>query len=214
MTSILIVDDHAIIREGIKSVLAGQPGYKVCAEASNGQEALDLAEKHKPDVILLDISMPKISGLDILDRIKRVSPQTKIIMITVHQMGAYVLKALRHGVNGYINKENVVEELMPALSRLDSGKTYLGAGACEYLATMMSGSGKDGLTSAKLLTDREQDVLRLTAGGKTAKEVAQIMSLSRRTVENYKNSILKKLNLHKTSELIKYAVEQRMVGTE
>jgi len=207
----LIADDHAIIREGIKSVLSAHSQYRVCAEASNGQEAFDLTEKHKPDVLLLDISMPKLSGLDILERIKRASPQTKIIMITVHQMGAYVLKALRHGVNGYINKENVVEELMPALARLNSGKTYFGAGASEYLSTMMSEGGNDALSYSKILSEREQDVLRLTAGGKTAKEVAEIMFLSRRTVENYKNAILKKLNLHKTSELIKYAVEQKIV---
>jgi len=211
MTSIVIADDHAIIREGIKSVLAGHSQYRICAEAANGQEALDLAEKHKPDVLLLDISMPKLSGLDIIERIKRLSPGTKVIVITVHQMGAYVLKALRHGVSGYINKENVVEELMPALARLDSGKTYLGASASEYLANMMTDTGKNDLSYTKILTDREQDVLRLTAGGKTAKEVAEIMFLSRRTVENYKNSILKKLNLHKTSELIKYAVEQKIV---
>lgn len=211
MTSIVIADDHAIIREGIKSVLAGHPQYRICAEAANGEEALALAEKHKPDVLLLDISMPKLSGLDIIERIKRISPGTKVIVITVHQMGAYVLKALRHGVSGYINKENVVEELMPALSRLDSGKTYLGASASEYLANMMTDGGKSGLSYTKILTDREQDVLRLTAGGKTAKEIAEIMFLSRRTVENYKNSILKKLNLHKTSELIKYAVEQKIV---
>jgi DNA-binding NarL/FixJ family response regulator len=172
---------------------------------------LNSVEKFKPDVLLLDISMPKLSGLDIIERVKRVSPQTKIIMITVHKMGAYLLKALRRGVNGYINKENVVEELIPALTYLASGKTYLGTTVSEYLAGIMSDSGKDTLSNAKILNEREQDVLRLVAEGKTAKEAADILFISRRTVENYKNNILKKLNLHRTSDLIKYAIEHKII---
>jgi len=211
MISILIADDHDIIREGIKSVLLEHSQYKVCAEAVDGEDALNSVEKFKPDVLLLDISMPKLSGLDIIERVKRVSPQTKIIMITVHKMGAYLLKALRRGVNGYINKENVVEELIPALTYLASGKTYLGTTVSEYLAGIMSDSGKDTLSNAKILNEREQDVLRLVAEGKTAKEAADILFISRRTVENYKNNILKKLNLHRTSDLIKYAIEHKII---
>jgi len=212
--TVLIADDHDIIREGIKSILSARPEYKVCAEAANGEEALEYVGNFKPDILLVDISMPKISGLDVIERIKRVSPKTKVIVITVHKMGAYVLKALRKGVSGYINKENVVEELLPALSRVVSGKTYLGASISDYLADMASESGKEGLSYTKILNEREQDVLRLVAEGKTAKEIAAILFLSRRTVENYKNSILKKLNLHKTSDLIKYALEQKIVDAE
>lgn len=209
--SILIADDHDIIREGIKSILALHPEYKVCAEAKNAEQALELAEKFKPDILLLDISMPKISGLDIIERIKRASAKTKIIVITVHTMGAYVLKALRRGVSGYINKENVVEELIPALSRVGSGKTYLGVSVSDYLSEMITESDKKALSYSDILNEREQDVLRLVAEGKTAKEIAEILFLSRRTVENYKQSILKKLNLHKTSDLIKYAIENKIV---
>lgn len=212
--TILIADDHDIIREGIKSVLVLRPEYKVCAEASNGEEALELVTKFKPDVLLLDISMPKASGLDVIERIKRVSSKTKVIIITVHKMGAYVLKALRRGVSGYINKENVVEELIPALSRVVSGKTYLGTSVSDYLADMVSESGKEPSSYTKILNEREQDVLRLVAEGKTAKETADILFISRRTVENYKNNILKKLNLHKTSDLIKYALKEKIFDAE
>lgn len=207
---IVIVDDHDIIRAGIKSVLRPHSEYEVCAEAENGDEALECVEKFKPDVLLLDISMPKIGGLDIIARVKRVSPQTKIIIISVHKLGAYILKALRQGVNGYLNKENVAEELILALARVCAGKVYLGEAISEYLADAVKEPKKKNGAVA-ILNERESDCLRLVVEGKTAKEIAAIMFLSRRTVENYKNSILKKLNLHKTSDLIKYSLENKVI---
>ncbi len=209
--NILIADDHDIIREGIKSVLSAHPEYKVCAEAANGEEALELAERFKPDVLLLDVSMPKLSGLDVLPRMKKISPQTKIIMITVHKMGAYVLKAIRAGVAGYINKENVAEELITALSRVLRGQTYLGASISDYIAEVVGSSSKEELSYKNILTDRELDILRLVGEGKSAKEIAGALSLSRRTVENYKNNMLKKLNLHRSADLVKYALEQKII---
>lgn len=209
-TRIIIVDDHDIIRAGIKSVLQPHSEYEVCAEAQNGNVALECVEKFKPDILLLDISMPKISGLDIISRVKRVSPQTKIIIISVHKLGAYVLKALRQGVSGYLNKDNVAEELILALSRVGAGKIYLGEAISEYLADSVKEPNKKNAATG-ILNERESDCLRLVVEGKTAKEIAEILFISRRTVENYKNSILKKLNLHKTSDLIKYALENKIV---
>jgi DNA-binding NarL/FixJ family response regulator len=209
-TRIVIADDHDIIRAGIKSVLAPHGEYEVCAEAQNGDEALERVEEFKPDILLLDISMPKIGGLDIISRVKRVSPQTKIIIISVHKLGAYVLKALRQGVSGYLNKDNVAEELILALSRVGAGKVYLGEAISEYLADSVK-EPKNKNADAVILNERESDCLRLVVEGKTAKEIAEILFVSRRTVENYKNSILKKLNLHKTSDLIKYALEKKIV---
>jgi DNA-binding NarL/FixJ family response regulator len=203
------VDDHDIIRAGIKSVLKPHAEYEVCAEAANGDAALECVEKFKPDILLLDISMPKIGGLDIISRVKRVSAQTKIIIISVHKLGAYVLKALRQGVSGYLNKDNVAEELILALSRVVAGKVYLGEAISEYLADSVKEPKKKN-EAISALNERESDVLRLVVGGKTAKETAEILFISRRTVENYKNSILKKLNLHKTSDLIKYALENKI----
>jgi DNA-binding NarL/FixJ family response regulator len=207
---IAIVDDHDIIRAGIKSVLAKHAQYEVCAEATHGEEALEVAQDLKPDIMLLDISMPKLSGLDIIARIKRLSPQTKIIIISVHKLGAYVLKALRQGVSGYLNKDNVAEELILALGRVISGKVYLGQAISEYLAETVKDPHKKPSTGS-ILNERELDILRLVAEGKTAKEIAQIMCLSHRTVENYKNSVLKKLNLHRTSDLIKYSLENKVI---
>ena len=209
--NILIADDHDIIREGIKSVLAAHPEYKVCAEAGNGEEVLELVEKFKPDILLMDVSMPKLSGLDAIPRVKKISPQTKIIMITVHKMGAYVLKAIRSGVAGYINKENVAEELIAALNRVARGQTYLGASISDYIADVVGSSSKEELSYKNILSGRELDILRLVGEGKTAKEIAGALSLSRRTVENYKNNILKKLNLHRSADLVKYALEQKII---
>lgn len=212
--TIIIADDYDIIREGIKSVLKSQPQYEVCAEARDGEETLELVRKLKPDILLLDISLPKVSGLDIIKRIKYASSKTKIIIVSVHKTAAYVLKALRSGVNGYLNKDNVVEELIPALSRVNSGRTYLGASVSDYLTEIIKEPEKKELPLEDLLNEREQDILRLAAEGKTAKEIADTLFLSRRTVENYKNAILKKLNLHRTSDLIKYAIEHKIIDGE
>jgi len=209
--NILIADDHDIIREGIKSVLSPHPEYKVVSEAKDGDEVLSLARKIKPDVLLLDITMPKIGGLDVLRQIRHISPATKIIIITVHKMGAYVISALQLGVNGYINKDSVVEELLPALTRVLNGGVYLGAQVSQYLAQIVDlGAKRKPGEAIEMLSKRELDILRLVAEGKTAKEIAEVLFLSRRTVENYKNVILKKLNLRKTSDLIKYALEKKL----
>jgi len=207
---IAIVDDHSIIRAGIKSVLAAHSEYEICAEASNGEEALEIVETKNPDILLLDITMPKLSGLDIISRIKRASPKTKIIIISVHKLGAYVLKALRQGVSGYLNKDSVAEDLILALKRVALGQIYLGQAISEYLAENALEQDRKP-AAGHILNERELDVMRLVSEGKTAKEIADIMFLSRRTVENYKNSILKKLNLHKSSDLIKYAIENKLL---
>ncbi len=207
---IAIVDDHDIIRAGIKSVLAKNSAYEICAEAANGEDALKMLEEIKPDIMLMDISMPKLGGLDIVERVKRVSPKTKIIIISVHKLGTYVLKALRQGVSGYLNKDNVAEELILALTHVAAGKIYLGQAISEYLAKTVKDAGKKPAVET-LLNERELDILRLVVEGKTTKEIADVLFLSRRTVENYKNTILKKLNLHRTSDLIKYSLENKVL---
>lgn len=212
--SVLIADDHDIIRQGLKSVLSQRPDYKVIGEAEDGDEALKKVEKLKPDILLLDISMPKISGLDITDQVKKRSPLTKIVIISVHKMSAYILKAFKSGVMGYLIKENASEELLLALNRVCAGKTYLSPTASEFLVDEITKGGMDKLLKKEdLISERERDVLRLVAEGKSAKEIARVLFISPRTAENYKNNLLKKLNLHRTSELIKYAIEHKLIDT-
>ncbi len=209
--TILIADDHDIIREGIKSILKPHPEYRIIGEAKDGEEARNLTAKLKPEILLLDITLPRVSGLDIIQQIHRESAATKIIIITVHKMGAYVLRALQLGIKGYLNKDNVVEELVAALALVCKGGVYLGVQTSQYL-TQIAGPKPE--QDIRGLTKRELDILRLTVEGKTAKEIAETVFLSRRTVENYKNNILKKLNLRKTSDLIKYSVENKIVDLD
>jgi len=212
--SVIIADDHDIIREGIKKILDGYDDYEVIAEAVNGEDALNKVQEFKPDILLLDISMPKISGLDIIEQIHYVSPSTKVLMITVHKADAYIMKALQAGVRGYLQKENAAEDLLPALRKITSGGTFLASTVSSYLVDKAIERPKEKAFKETALTAREEEILRLVSEGKSAKEIANSLFISRRTVENYKNTLLKKLNLHKTSDLIKYAIKHKIVDID
>ena len=210
---ILIADDHDIIREGIKNILRKYSEYEIVGEASDGEEALERTIELKPDILLLDITMPKKSGLDILEQIRHGSKNTKILIISVHKANAYIMRALKSGVKGYLNKENAADDLIPALRKITAGQVYLSDEVSSYLLEKAS-KGAQEFEKEKILSGREEEVLRLVAEGKTAKEIAEALFISDRTVENYKNNILKKLGLHKTSDLIKYAIKNKIVDIE
>lgn len=216
MTSVLIADDHDLIREGIKTILRNRIDYKVVGEATNGEEVVDQAKQLKPDVLLLDITMPKRSGLDVLEQVHRVSPDTKVIIISVHRSHLYITKALKSGVKGYLHKDNATEDLLPALKRVTTGGTYLSSVVSEYLTDQLAQeSGKAPAPQpTAALTERETDIVRLVVEGKTAREIAKLLFISPRTVENHKQAILKKLGLHKTSDLIKHAITHRIVEVD
>jgi len=212
--SILIADDHDIIREGIKNILRNNPDYKVIGEAANGEEAVAAAKKLKPDILLLDISMPKKSGLEAIRQVHYASPKTKILVITVHKANTYIMKAFRAGAKGYLQKENAGEDLLFALSKIARGETYLSSTVSSYLVEKVASGKVEELSQESLLTSREEEVLRLVVAGKTAKQIADVLFISPRTVENYKNTLLKKLNLSRTSDLIKYAVKHKLVDID
>lgn len=212
--TIIIADDHDIIRTGIKNILRGQPEYEVVAEAVDGEEVTARVKAHKPDILLLDISMPKISGLDVIEQVHYLSPETKILIISVHKAAAYVMKAFEAGVKGYLHKETAGEELLPALGKIAAGETFLTSSVSSYLVERVLKKSAEKEPQRGLLTSREQEILRLVAEGKTAKEIAAALFISQRTVENYKNALLKKLNLHRTSDLIKYAIRHKLVDID
>jgi len=212
--SVLIADDHDIIRAGIKNILRGQSDYEVAAEASDGEEVLTKVKELKPDILLLDISMPKINGLDVISSVRCLCPETAILIITVHKVHAYMMKALKAGAKGYLYKENAAEELLPALRNVAGGKTYLSSTTSSYLVDKVSAKEPEGIRKESLLTEREEEILRLAGEGKTPKEIAGILYISRRTVESHKKNILKKLGLHKTSDLIKYAIKHKLADIE
>ncbi|MFH1046419.1 MAG: response regulator transcription factor [Candidatus Omnitrophota bacterium] len=213
-TTIVIADDHDIIRTGIKNILRGHPEYDVVGEATDGEEVVQQAQEHQPDILLLDISMPKFSGLDAIEQVRYVSPKTKILIITVHKSNAYVMKAFEAGVKGYLQKENAGEDLLPALAKVAAGEVYLTANVSTYLVERAIKKSTQKEPEGTLLTNREREILRLVAEGKTAKEISRTLFISQRTVENYKNTLLKKLNLERTSDLIKYAIKHRIVELE
>ncbi len=210
---VLVADDHDIIREGIKNILRKAGEYELAGEARDGDEVLEKIGLLKPDILLLDITMPKKSGLEVLSQIARISPKTKTIIISVHKADAYVMQALKSGVKGYLNKENAADDLLPALRKVSAGQVYLSAEISSYLMDKAS-KGPQELAKKQELSEREEEVLRLAVEGKTAKEIADILFISARTVENYKNNILKKLGLHKTSDLIKYAIKNKIVDID
>lgn len=213
-TNILIADDHDIIREGIKNVLSKHSLYRVVGEAVDGEDALEKVEKLKPDVLLLDISMPKISGLDIIGQVHRCSPNTKVLIVTLHKANAYIMKALKAGVRGYLSKENTAEDLLPALRKVVDGKIYLSSAVSQFLVEKVSEKTSQEATKKDLITPREEEILRLVVEGKTAKEIGKTLYISPRTVENYKNTLLKKLGLHKISDMIKYAIKHKIVDID
>ena len=212
--SILIADDHDIIREGIKNILRNNPDYKVVGEAANGEEAVAAAKKFKPDILLLDISMPKKSGLESIRQVHYASPKTKILVITVHKANTYIMKAFKAGAKGYLHKESAGEDLLFALSKIARGETYLSSTVSSYLVEKIASGKGEELSRESLLTSREEEVLRLVVAGKTAKQIADVLFISPRTVENYKNTLLKKLNLSRTSDLIKYAIKHKLVDID
>lgn len=213
MVTVIVADDHDVIREGIKNILRDNPDFTVVAEASNGEEVIEKVEKHSPDILLLDITMPKKSGLDVISVVHNTCAQTKIIIVTMHRAHIYIDKSFELEVKGYLNKENVVEDLLPALRAVARGDTYVSSKVSQYLIERKLSRGETEDTSVTF-SQREKDIIRLVVSGRTAKEIAKILFISPRTVENYKNSLLKKLGLNKTADLIKYAITHKIVEIE
>ncbi|MDD5645200.1 MAG: response regulator transcription factor [bacterium] len=212
--TIIIADDHDIIREGIKNILKSESSYKIVGEASDGKSVIDKVKTAKPDILLLDISMPEMSGLEAIRAIRLSSPETKILIISVHKSNAYIMKALESGVMGYLQKENAGEELIPALEKIAKGRIYLSSSISAFLIDKAVNRDKKPSETGDVLSLREKDVIRLVAEGKIAKEISSLLCISPRTVENYKNNILKKLGLHKTGDLIKYAIKHNIVDLD
>lgn len=211
--TILIADDHDIIREGIKNILRNQTEYKIVGEAENGEEVLEKVKELTPDILLLDITMPKKTGLEVVEQVGKISKKTRVLIISVHKANAYIMRALKAGVRGYLNKERAADDLIPALRKITAGQVFLSAEASTFLLEKAA-QGPGEMAREKILSGREEEVLRLVAEGRTAKEIAEALFISDRTVENYKNNILKKLGLHRTTDLIKYAIKNKIVDLE
>ncbi len=206
---VLIGDDHAVFRRGLKETLSEAFPKTVFGEARTAQETFELAQRQNWDVIILDISMPGRSGLDILEDLKRSRPRIPILLLTMHPEQQFARRALKAGAAGYLTKDSVPDELKEAIKRIVAGGRYVSATLAETLAVDLR-RGAD-LPLHELLSDREFQVLRMIASGKTVKEVADELSLSVKTVSTYRSRILEKTGMKTNAELIRYALQTQLV---
>ncbi|HEV2195105.1 MAG TPA: response regulator transcription factor [Candidatus Acidoferrum sp.] len=206
---VLVADDHAVFRRGLKETLAEAFSAVVFGEARTAQEALDHVRRQNWDVVILDISMPGKSGLDILDELKRLRPKLPILLLSMHPEQQFARRALKAGAAGYLTKDGVPEELKKAVKKIVGGGRYVSATLAEKLAVDLR-EGSD-LPLHELLSDREFQVLRMIASGKTVKEIAEELSLSVKTVSTYRARILEKSGMKTNAELIRYALQAELV---
>jgi two-component system response regulator NreC len=204
---ILLVDDHVLVRQGLKGLLEHE-GYVVVGEASDGQEALRQTESVRPDIVVMDISMPTINGLNAAREILKTSPMTKTILLTQHDEKQYVSEALEVGVKGYVLKNQAGSDLLQAIKQVARGQVYLSPGVTQAVVeSYQSKSEKAG----PQLTLRERQVLQLIAEGKSTKDIASLLGVSVKTAESHRTRLMHKLDIHETASLVRYAVRHGIV---
>ena len=208
MIKVLLADDHTIVRQGLKLILSSHPDLEVVGEAANGREVIDLAEKLKPDVILMDVAMPELNGIEATRRLHQISPRIKVLVLSMHKEAVYVREILKAGARGYILKDAIDTELVNAIQSVARGDGYISPAISGSLLSDYRQNLTDPLD---LLSTREREVLQLIAEGKTNKEVATRLNLSVYTVDSHRGKIMEKLNLHSAGELIRFAVKNGLV---
>ncbi len=211
---ILLADDHNVVRRGLRLLLESQPDFQVVAEAADGKQAVEQAEATRPDIIIVDIAMPNLSGIEAAQRICSLFPQTGIVVLSMHSDEAYVLRALKAGARGYLLKDSVEGDLIEAIKAVHQGKTFFSAEISrmlveDYVREIRARGVED---SYELLTPREREILQLLAEGKSNKEIASFLNISLYTVETHRRNLQEKLNLHSFAELILYAVRKRVIS--
>ncbi len=209
---ILIVDDHALLRDGIRALLGVYDEIEIVGEASEGKEAIEKTREYAPDVILMDLVMPGMDGLEATRRIRKSIPAAKVLVLTQHETKAYILSAVKAGAAGYIPKKALSSELLTAIRTVHMGDSYLYSSATKAL--MEDCQQRVEREPYDLLTAREREILKLVAAGHTSQEISDILHISSKTVSGHRAKIMKKLNTHKSTELIKYAIRKGLVSTE
>ena len=213
MIRILLADDHTVVRKGLRLLLESQPEFKVIGDAANGREAVALAEENKPDVMVMDVAMPILNGIEAARQICSHQPSIAIVFLSMHSDEGYVLKALKVGARAYLLKDSAEYDLINAVKAVSEGKAFFSPAiskmlAEDYVRQIAEHRVDD---TYDLLTTREREVLQLLAEGRSNKEVANILQLSLHTVETHRSNILQKLNLHTGAELILYAIRKGVV---
>jgi DNA-binding NarL/FixJ family response regulator len=203
---VLLVDDHMIVRTGIRHVLESESGFEVVGEAANGTEALSLAEELRPDVVVLDISMPDISGLELAARLRNIAGGTRVLILSMHNNAEYVLESVRAGAHGYLLKDTAATELRTAIRAVCQGESYFSPPVASRLSAAVRGEHDTPPTGLDHLTGREREVLLGIAQGRTNKEIATELGISHRTVETHRESLMRKLQIRTVAELTRFAL--------
>jgi DNA-binding NarL/FixJ family response regulator len=211
---ILLSDDHNILRDGMRLLLERQPGFVVVGEAKDGRETLDLVQNHQPDVVVMDIAMPNMNGIEATRRITEKHPRMSVVILSMHYDESYVIRSLKAGARAYLLKDALKSELIAAIHAVTEGKSFFSPKISRILQEdyMQALSRKGSDDSYDLLTDREREILQLVAEGKTNKEIANTLGLSLYTVDTHRTHILQKLNLHSVPEVILYAVRKGIIS--
>ena len=209
MTNILIADDHVLFREGLKQILSREHAFHVAAEAGSGQEALEQLTKHRIDLVILDITMPGRTGLDILAEIRSRYPDLPVLIVSMHPEDQYAVRVIRNGASGYMTKESAASELISAIHRIAGGGRYISASVAERLADAVGMEHPEAPHCD--LSDREFQVMRMLAAGRTLREIAGDLILSEKTITTYRARILEKMHLRNNVELSQYAMRHKLI---
>ena len=204
---VLLADDHVLVRQGVKSLLERE-GIQVVGEARDGQEVMQLASKHSPDVAVIDVGMPLFNGLDAARELKRIAPKTKVILLTRHDEDEYLIEALRAGAKGYVLKNQAASDLVQAIQLVCHGQVYLSPGMSSVVVNAY-------LSKVELpvdpITSREREVLQLIAEGKSTKDIASLLGISVKTADSHRSRLMRKLDIHEVASLVRYAVRKGLV---
>lgn len=213
-TRVLLVDDHTIVRQGIKALLETQEDIEVVGEAEDGRQAVEKAKQLVPDVLVIDITMPNLNGIEATHKIKKINSKIKVIVLTVHDNEEYVHQVLQAGASGYLLKESAVSDLVSAINAVEKGDIFLSPSISKVVVkdyVRHAGAESGDFDSLNVLTGREREVLQLIAEGRTNKEIANLLNLSVKTVDVHRSHIMEKLHIHDITGLVKYSIRKGLI---
>ncbi|OPX17614.1 hypothetical protein BXT86_05570 [candidate division WOR-3 bacterium 4484_100] len=215
MFTLIIADDHAIIRDGLRRIIEEVPGYKVVGEASDGLQTVRMVRKLNPDLLILDISMPNLRGIEAITKIRKFNKQVKILILTMHKSEDYAYECLKAGAQGYILKEDADDELITAIQTLRKGQIYLSSSLSDnVIRELLRRRKTQDRSKFELLTTREREVLKMIAEGNSNKKIAEKLGISIRTVEHHRLRISKKLGFNNITELVKFAIRVGLIDLD